>query len=164
MPPTIRTITSRSLLQTIFRRNRLERTTKPFSTMPPPTYITAEKLIEKLRTDKPPKVIDVREEDRKGGHIKHSIHIPAPVFRASPSQAIPLVKDAELVVVHCMYSQVRGPSCAALLAAALDSAVAKKEVEGNPQVTVLEGGFAGMLRNREGNEDLFQEFDGRYHF
>ena len=60
-------------------------------------------------------VVDVRDEDFYGGHIKGSLNIPAGEFNedAGVDNAIDqLPKAVNTCVVHCMLSQVRGPRSA----------------------------------------------------
>lgn len=130
------------------------------------TYITAPDLLNKLRSSSPPIVVDVRDEDRAGGHIKRSLHIPASDFKRAASSYFNVWRDKPEIVFHCMMSQMRGPSCARTLATIIDEA-AKTEGEDTthlPKISILEGGFRDFARHysRE-NEDIFEDFDERLH-
>ncbi|KAI9800817.1 MAG: hypothetical protein M1825_003600 [Sarcosagium campestre] len=62
----------------------------------------------------PPKlvVIDVRDDDYIGGHIKGSRHVPTPSLDARMPELIRTLKDVPTVVFHCSLSQQRGPTAA----------------------------------------------------
>ncbi|RKF63960.1 CDC25-like phosphatase YCH1 [Erysiphe neolycopersici] len=57
-------------------------------------------------------VVDVRDHDHIGGHIKYSIHAPSSTLDTKISDLVRTLKDKELVVFHCALSQQRGPSAA----------------------------------------------------
>ncbi|KAI0566535.1 rhodanese-like protein [Gracilaria domingensis] len=116
-----------------------------------------------LRSSKPPVVIDVREDDRVGGHIKSSIHVPAPDLRRDPSRYLKCINGADTVVFHCMYSQLRGPTCAVRFWYALDAARKEGRLQTVPEVVILEGGFAAFVKGKKLPEDLIEAFDRRYH-
>lgn len=130
------------------------------TSMPNPIYVTPRSLIPQLRTTKPPVIIDVREEDRRGGHIKSSLHIPAPTFRADPSKYLYLCDKSDRIIFHCMYSQVRGPTCAAVFANAIEKAMEHGSVKNVPEVVVLEGGFQAFAAAVSSDQsDLLEAFD-----
>lgn len=130
--------------------------------MTSPTYITPESLAQLLRGQDPPIVVDVRQHDRAGGHIKNSLHIPADLLRANPDRYALQLNHASCIVVHCMFSQVRGPSCATLLASALSRSKLDPSAP-MPQVVILEGGFAAFSHLARKNPDLFEHFDSTPH-
>lgn len=104
-------------------------------------------------------VIDVRDSDHIGGHIKGSAWIPTSELDARIPELVRLHRDKGKVVFHCMLSQQRGPSSALKFARALQAA-AQKETQGQgvtwPQVCVLEGGF-GMWAARYGEDERLTE-------
>ncbi|CZT12584.1 probable Putative protein-tyrosin-phosphatase [Rhynchosporium agropyri] len=57
-------------------------------------------------------IIDVRDDDHIGGHIKHSIHAPSQTLDIKMPELVRKLKDKETVVFHCALSQQRGPSAA----------------------------------------------------
>ncbi|KAH7314356.1 hypothetical protein BKA65DRAFT_439992 [Rhexocercosporidium sp. MPI-PUGE-AT-0058] len=57
-------------------------------------------------------IIDVRDDDHIGGHIKHSIHAPSTTLDTKIPELARKLKDKETVVFHCALSQQRGPSAA----------------------------------------------------
>ena len=106
-------------------------------------------------------VVDVRDNDHVGGHIKGSQWVPVDQLDARMPELLRTNKDKERVVFHCMLSQQRGPKAALAYARAKVSQVEKqkddseKEGEqkgekgaeglkaktGGQEVCVLEGGF-----------------------
>lgn len=86
-------------------------------------------------------VVDVRDTDRAGGHIKGSINIHAHIFQEDPKKWATEWPAGSRVVFHCMFSQIRGPSCAALLAQANE----ELNLE-NPTVPyILVGGYRSFV-------------------
>ena len=57
-------------------------------------------------------VVDVRDDDHVGGHIKDSIHVPTPALDHRIPELIRKLADKDTVVFHCSLSQQRGPSAA----------------------------------------------------
>ncbi|KAI1399797.1 Rhodanese-like protein [Hypoxylon fuscum] len=96
-------------------------------------------------------IVDVRDDDHIGGHIKSSLHFPSTSLDATMPTLLRKLADKDVVVFHCALSQQRGPSAAirylrekeaasrAAAAAAAVQAAGKKD----QQVYVLDRGFAG---------------------
>ncbi|KAN0104059.1 hypothetical protein V8E51_009804 [Hyaloscypha variabilis] len=57
-------------------------------------------------------IVDVRDDDHIGGHIRHSIHAPSHTLDHKIPELVRKLKDKETVVFHCALSQQRGPSAA----------------------------------------------------
>lgn len=57
-------------------------------------------------------VIDVRDSDHIGGHIKGSTWVPCSTLDHKTPELIRTLKDKDVVVFHCALSQQRGPSAA----------------------------------------------------
>ncbi|KAH8597312.1 hypothetical protein B0O99DRAFT_618516 [Bisporella sp. PMI_857] len=58
-------------------------------------------------------IIDVRDDDHIGGHIKNSTHIPSnTINQARLNRLVTELKDKDTVIFHCALSQVRGPKAA----------------------------------------------------
>jgi rhodanese-related sulfurtransferase len=58
-------------------------------------------------------VVDVRDDDYEGGHIKGCVHSPsASLLSGGVDQLREKLKDTPVVVFHCALSQVRGPKAA----------------------------------------------------
>ena len=85
-------------------------------------------------------VVDVRDEDRRGGHIVGSVHAPSRSFE--PGTLLDRFPKSDgksvLFIFHCMMSQVRGPSCARQMQKHIDD----RKVNKNISVSILEGGFS----------------------
>ncbi|KAK3059297.1 hypothetical protein LTS18_011191 [Coniosporium uncinatum] len=57
-------------------------------------------------------VIDVRDSDYIGGHIRGSRHTPSNTLDHAIPELVRTLRDKETVVFHCTMSQQRGPSAA----------------------------------------------------
>lgn len=57
-------------------------------------------------------IIDVRDEDCIGGHIKGSVNVPSRSLDHKWPELLRTLKDKEKVVFHCSLSQMRGPKAA----------------------------------------------------
>ena len=57
-------------------------------------------------------VIDVRDHDYPGGHIKTSTHIPSSSLDHTIPEIVRKMAGKEIVIFHCALSQQRGPSAA----------------------------------------------------
>ena len=57
-------------------------------------------------------VVDVRDGDYVGGHIKSSINVPSSSLDHRMPEIIRTVGEKEIVVFHCALSQQRGPGAA----------------------------------------------------
>lgn len=123
------------------------------------SYISVKDLSAKLRAGEPVVVVDVRDDDRAGGHIKGSTHVPAYDFKRAVPHFLSLWAAKDAVVFHCMMSQMRGPSCARAFANAAEEAAKTSNVDKMPQVMILEGGFREFARSfSEESKDLFEDY------
>jgi len=107
-------------------------------------------------------VVDVRDDDFAGGHVRGAINIPSTSSLWQPEQKAELLArinssrsdssvPVQRVVFHCAKSQVRGPSCARLFASALEEAASTTTTEAAsttseaaaapPKVLVLRAGY-----------------------
>lgn len=86
------------------------------------------------------RVVDVRDSDYEGGHIRGCTHVPAHQFLANVGAYAARWRNDQRVVFHCMLSQVRGPKCATRLAATLADGP-----PGGPDVFVLDGGWSAFV-------------------
>ncbi|KAF2967259.1 hypothetical protein GQX73_g6319 [Xylaria multiplex] len=57
-------------------------------------------------------VVDVRDDDHIGGHIRSSLHFPSRSLDATMPTLLRKLADKETVVFHCALSQQRGPGAA----------------------------------------------------
>ncbi|KAI1098746.1 Rhodanese-like protein [Jackrogersella minutella] len=98
-------------------------------------------------------IVDVRDDDHIGGHIKSSLHFPSVSLDATMPTLLRKLADKDVVVFHCALSQQRGPSAALRYLREKEAATEKKaaekvlEDEGEAvkqqQVYVLDRGFSG---------------------
>lgn len=127
-----------------------------------PTYVPALQVLEILRKgNSSTVVIDVREDDRVGGHIKGSHNVPAPAFRSNPENYLHLADGKNQVFFHCMFSQVRGPACAKAFVQAWNRASSNANSPA-PRVSIMMGGFHAVARLAlEGNDvaDIVEDFN-----
>ncbi|KAL6883003.1 Rhodanese-like protein [Trichoderma longibrachiatum] len=106
-------------------------------------------------------VIDVRDVDYIGGHIKGSTNIPSNQLDALMPTLIRKLKDKKTVVFHCALSQQRGPLAAlkylrerdGLLAALGEAPLAERQ-----EVFLLERGFTGWQEEYGEDERLTEGF------
>ncbi|OTB00585.1 hypothetical protein M426DRAFT_324243 [Hypoxylon sp. CI-4A] len=128
--------------------------------------ITASKLAEMLlaNTSHPAPdatiaIVDVRDDDHIGGHIKSSLHFPSRSLDATMPTLLRKLADKDVVVFHCALSQQRGPSAAlrylrekeaaeatnGAKTTAKDTTAGKGDDASKPQqqVYVLDRGFVG---------------------
>lgn len=132
-----------------------------------PIYITATEVLELVRKGTATVVVDVREDDHAGGHIKGSVHVPAPTFRSNPGKYLQLAEGKDNVVFHCMFSQYRGPSSAnAFIDAWNKRAVTDPKYTGlsPPEVYIMAGGFNAVAKLAlKGDIDVVDDFQKEYH-
>ena len=57
-------------------------------------------------------IVDVRDSDHIGGHIKSSRHVPSGTIAYAAPGLVRTLRRTERVVFHCALSQERGPSAA----------------------------------------------------
>lgn len=79
-------------------------------------YIDRETLAQKFEDSQAlplnTAVIDVRDGDHVGGHIRGSTWFPSSQLDYRAPELVRTLKDKEVVVFHCALSQQRGPSAA----------------------------------------------------
>ncbi|KAJ4011939.1 Cdc25 phosphatase Ibp1 [Fusarium irregulare] len=105
----------------------------------------SEKILEEVNvTDPTFAVIDVRDNDYIGGHIKGCTNIPAHTLEAMMPTLVRRLKDKKTVVFHCALSQQRGPSAALKYLRERDGLLKSMGEEAKEQdVYVLDRGFSG---------------------
>lgn len=57
-------------------------------------------------------IVDVRDDDHVGGHIRSSIHVPTSTLDHRTTEIVDSLADKEIVIFHCSLSQQRGPGAA----------------------------------------------------
>lgn len=91
-------------------------------------------------------VVDVRDRDYIGGHIKGCYHYPADQIEDFLPELSDKLKEAEVkdVVFHCMLSQLRGPKSALQFLRFLRNTTEPQErqIFEGMNVWVLKGGFS----------------------
>jgi rhodanese-related sulfurtransferase len=81
-------------------------------------YITREDLAHQLGNSQSGTVpsnmaiIDVRDSDHVGGHIRGSTWVPSSELDYKTPELVRNLKDKDTVVFHCVLSQQRGPNAA----------------------------------------------------
>lgn len=89
-------------------------------------------------------IVDVRDSDFIGGHIKGCLHYPAGNFNETlPELRNKLIAShVQDVVFHCALSQVRGPKSALRFLRSIESLDADEKTKfAGLNVWVLDGGF-----------------------
>ena len=137
-------------------------------------YVRREELVERLRSNAPTVVVDVRDDDAVGGHIRVALHLADEEFDGASVRAIfdrarevaskqsSSEADADAtvqVVLHCMESVQRGPRCARRLVVSLEAMRASMAELPRMSVHVLEGGFDQWCRRHWQDESLVEQYD-----
>ena len=109
-------------------------------------------------------VVDVRDDDRAGGHVAGSLHAADSTFDAAAVHAAVCDANATTVVFHCMESVRRGPRCAQRLASHVDEAGgAYQSCSANAvEIRVLKGGADQWIRRFHKDSSLVADFDNEF--
>lgn len=96
--------------------------------------ISRERLSSLLLSPESSKVaiVDVRDDDHVGGHIRSSIHVPSSTLNYRSAEIVDTLADKEIVVFHCSLSQQRGPGAALRYLRERDSKLKKQGVSRIP--------------------------------
>ena len=142
-------------------------------------YISREDLAQQLPSQSIA-VVDVRDSDHIGGHIKGSTWVPSSQLDHKTPELIRTLKGKDVVVFHCALSQQRGPSAALrylrekerLYPGKVESrgeveekgeGVDKEDVEGDggkkQKVVVLKGGFTEWQEKYGSDERLTEGWE-----
>ncbi|KAJ5176160.1 uncharacterized protein N7482_002037 [Penicillium canariense] len=100
-------------------------------------------------------IIDVRDSDHIGGHIRSSIWVPTSSLDVRLPELLRTLKDTEKVVFHCALSQQRGPSAALRYARERERTFGEEEGK-KQEVYVLEGGFV-QWQEKYGKDERLTE-------
>ncbi|KAK4225385.1 Rhodanese-like domain-containing protein [Podospora fimiseda] len=122
-------------------------------------------------------IVDVRDDDYIGGHIKSALNFPSRTLDATLPTLIRQLEGKETVVFHCALSQQRGPGAALRYLrekerlAALEAAKKKKNKDGEEieqgedklvstkqKVYVLDRGFVGWQEEYGTDERLTEGY------
>ncbi|KAF2217750.1 hypothetical protein CERZMDRAFT_31166 [Cercospora zeae-maydis SCOH1-5] len=85
-------------------------------------------------------VIDVRDSDYIGGHIRGCQNVPTATHDYRMPELVRTLKDKDTIIFHCALSQQRGPS-SALKYLRERERLHGKDADQNQKVYVLDGGF-----------------------
>lgn len=99
-----------------------------------------------LANDSSLAVIDVRDSDYIGGHIKGCHNVPTNTLDYKIPELIRTLQDKDTVIFHCALSQQRGPSAA--LRYLREQRRKAQDGESKQQVYVLDRGFVGWQEKR----------------
>lgn len=115
-------------------------------------------------------VVDVRDDDHVGGHIRGSLHVPMSSLDWRTPEIIRKLAGKQIVVFHCALSQQRGPTAALRYLRERqekvnkgdlpdDAAVAEQETSSKRQeVYVLDKGFVGWQQKYGRDESLTEAY------
>lgn len=111
------------------------------------SYTPAEEVLKLLETTPESiAIVDLRN-DRDGGYLKESVHIPATTLtdpKKIKEEAIDIVKaarpSADTIIIHCNSSRQRASKTAGTIQDFLDD-----NNVSDLKVTILQGGIAGWL-------------------
>ncbi|KAI0074113.1 Rhodanese-like protein [Panus rudis PR-1116 ss-1] len=125
-------------------------------------YISADELAAVIKSDKVPRkdyfIVDVRDDDWRGGNIKGAHNAPSYDFLAKVDDLVQQTKDIPMVVFHCALSQVRGPKAARIYAETRNLLQSKGQ-DIPHQVYVLRGGFSDFQAKYKDDPDLVENWD-----
>ncbi|OAR03000.1 hypothetical protein LLEC1_06636 [Akanthomyces lecanii] len=116
-------------------------------------------LAERDSTEPTYAIVDVRDDDYIGGHIRGGIHAASAQLDVMMPTLLRRLQDKKTVVFHCALSQQRGPS-AALRYLRERAAAADGETpgEGQQEVLVLDRGFEGWQQEYGADERLTEGY------
>ncbi|OQR85718.1 hypothetical protein THRCLA_23009 [Thraustotheca clavata] len=105
------------------------------------------------------RVIDVRDSDFIGGHIRGAINLPEDHFQDDDEvdEIVEEYKDVPQIVFHCMMSQIRGPFCAKRFKSRME--IVLEDAPKKPDVRVLYGGFQLFGREYRNDPELIEDMD-----
>ncbi|KAG2209003.1 hypothetical protein INT45_004658 [Circinella minor] len=123
-------------------------------------YIESEDVVKLIRDhskipEKDYLIIDVRDNDFRGGNIPGAINIPAGQLLDSGNDLIIKYRNVPLVIFHCALSQQRGPKSARIYNEMRHLTGEK----GNQEVVVMRGGFDGWHAKYYKEKDLIDNYE-----
>jgi len=114
-------------------------------------------LLSSPETSSSVAVIDVRDSDHIGGHIRSSQWIPINTLDYKLPELVRTLKSRDKVVFHCALSQQRGPSAALRYARERARILGEEALKEKKQdICVLEGGFS-MWQVKYGEDEKLTE-------
>ncbi|KAI5459750.1 Rhodanese-like domain-containing protein [Mariannaea sp. PMI_226] len=148
-------------------RNTAFRQISTMATIASLRRISAKSLSERMLEEKDAKdptfaVIDVRDSDYIGGHIKGGTNIPTHTLDAMMPTLVRKLKDKKTVVFHCLLSQQRGPGAALQYLRERDGLLKAMgedpKGEHGQEVVVLDKGFLGWQEVYGSDERLTEGY------
>ena len=111
-------------------------------------------------------VIDVRDDDHVGGHIKSSTHVPSSSLDYRIPEIVRTMAGKEIVVFHCALSQQRGPAAALRYMRERESKVNKGKMlreTGPPEIGIRNGSVQQVStptsKKQEVNDEIGKTLD-----
>lgn len=95
-------------------------------------------------------IIDVRDDDHVGGHIRKSTHTPSSSLDFQLPKVVEELADKEIVVFHCALSQQRGPGAALRYLRERDAMLREQGILESPDDIQRAGSKGGS----EGSEEV----------
>ncbi|KAI4098337.1 MAG: hypothetical protein LQ339_006488 [Xanthoria mediterranea] len=107
-------------------------------------------------------VIDVRDSDHAGGHIRSSIHVPSSTLDHRLPELVRTLRGKEKVVFHCALSQQRGPGAALRYMGERERMLGGAEAEKvKVDKKVAEEGLSGKdVKSAVGDKGKVEKVDG----
>ncbi|KAI1496651.1 Rhodanese-like protein [Biscogniauxia marginata] len=87
-------------------------------------------------------IVDVRDDDHIGGHIKSSMHFPSGSLDATMPTLLRKLADKQTVIFHCALSQQRGPAAALRYLRQKEASAASPSLSSAPKERKSETGSA----------------------
>ncbi|KAH6673926.1 Rhodanese-like domain-containing protein [Plectosphaerella plurivora] len=113
-------------------------------------------------TDPTIAVVDVRDDDYLGGHIKGGMNMPSNTLEYMMPTLLRRLEGKKTVVFHCALSQQRGPSAALQYLRLREQIERNKPATAPPAATqtvyVLDRGFAGWQETYGTDERLTEGY------
>jgi rhodanese-related sulfurtransferase len=122
--------------------------------------ITRESLASRLLTSSPSDpslaIIDVRDSDYIGGHIRGCTNVPSPSLDYRLPELVRSLRDKQTVVFHCALSQQRGPGAALRY-------LRERERLGLLDEEVVKGAVTADMKKEggEGEADVVESLDNK---
>ncbi|CAH2355569.1 CDC25-like phosphatase Ych1p [[Candida] railenensis] len=107
-------------------------------------------------------VVDVRDNDFEGGHIKGALNFPSETFNESLPELHKKVKetDAKDIVFHCMSSKNRGTRTTIAYLDFINSLPeSERKLYESKNVWVLKGGFVQWQKDFGKDKQVTEDFD-----
>ncbi|OAA76543.1 Rhodanese-like protein [Akanthomyces lecanii RCEF 1005] len=104
-------------------------------------------------------IVDVRDDDYIGGHIRGGIHAASAQLDVMMPTLLRRLQDKKTVVFHCALSQQRGPSAALrYLRERVVAADSETPGETDQEVLVLDRGFEGWQQEYGTDERITEGY------